>query len=442
MRPFLCVLVAMACGGRAGADSLDIAIQSHVDSLVKKLRADECRTAGVLKFLVLRDSEKQLTDHAGPINISLARRLELALILSNENHPTDAAKQIRIIRDASAVAEKLAGANHRTEAGRKVLLGADYPPAWGDKPLRPDVLLTGYARVLEDGKIRVTVMGFRAGREPETLERFDVDPDPTAMVEMGRSFRLRDVFGGGTVQPSAADVRAETLKSAEKVRKGDEKHPALPESGSPVGLKILYDDHVIKVEARDGEAWIPEPKEGQKVKLVLERKGRERYAAVLKVNGENTLERQRLRDEDCWKWILEPDAGPLEISGFQVGSEKAEEFKVLSQAESKEAEVRYGKDVGLISLTVFGERKAAERKVTLKDDELDRLVMQRGEYPEKPAADLQELKAKLRRLTPAAERGLIASGTKIDSAVVKVDFKLDRTPIFSATIRYYKPAKP
>ena len=81
---------------------------------------------------------------------------------------------------------------------------------------------------------------------------------------------------------------------------------------------------------------------------------------MLKVNGRNTLEKERFRDMLCHKWVLDPDDPPITVRGYQsLANDTCESFRVLSRAESRAEEMDYGEDVGLISLVVFRERQGA-----------------------------------------------------------------------------------
>jgi hypothetical protein len=62
-----------------------------------------------------------------------------------------------------------------------------------------------------------------------------------------------------------------------------------------------------------------------------------RLAVVLKVNGENTLFREKLPDLQCRKWILEPNGQPIVVRGYQRSAQDAEEFRVASPEESRNA---------------------------------------------------------------------------------------------------------
>src|SRR5262245_53219599 len=128
---------------------LEGTLLDRAKGLVKHCKDNDYKTVGVLKFLGAKDGS-DFSDNLGTVNTLLARRLELALILAN-----DPRNPIGIIDDASAVAAKSSGANHRTPEGRKVLLErARYKLAWGDPRVRvaPDAFLTGLVSVSKDLK--------------------------------------------------------------------------------------------------------------------------------------------------------------------------------------------------------------------------------------------------------------------------------------------------
>src|SRR5262249_55667081 len=144
---------------------------------------------------------------------------------------------------------------------------------------------------------------------------------------------------------------------------------------------------------KGGKAVVPEPKEGQKVSFVLRRKVNNKapYGAVLKVNGENTLYKERLPDEQCHKWILYPDEGPITVRGYQLDQNKAEAFRVLSRAASKQNEIYYGADVGTVTLSVFSEKRGKEPPPSLNDDAEDLAAIHRSAFPPERPLNLAAL---------------------------------------------------
>src|SRR5262249_4320634 len=110
---------------QAESHPLELGLVQHAPVLVKHLRARGYKNVGVLKFLIAREG-KPLGDNVGTLNMLMARRLEVALLLAN-----DSRSPVGIIRNASAVAARTKGANHRSAAGRRRLFEPDYPLACG-----------------------------------------------------------------------------------------------------------------------------------------------------------------------------------------------------------------------------------------------------------------------------------------------------------------------
>ena len=373
----------------------------------------------------------------------------MALILKN-----DARNPLNIIHDASAVAAKTPGADHRTPAGLKKLFAAKYPLAWGRDRVSPDVFLIGAAKV--DNKLsdlRVSIFAYDAKSEkPVRLCQFNAKPTVQELAEAGESFVLRGIFDQGSIELAQADrashAEAEAASDVEKIKESHsaelpKEHPLAPANpNAPIALKIYYDNKPVNYEFSDGCAKISEPQEGQKVKLVLNYKAKDhgRYGIVLKVNGENTIAHQHLNDFECRKWVLGPNDPPITVLGYQVdGQPIAEEFHVLSQHESEARAIDYGRDVGTISMVVYHER-AGEPPAELPptpDDE-DFAILKRGIFPTTPPANFVALQQQLRGGGNHSEvRGLMVNGKAINNPTVKVDFVADQIPVMSGVITYY-----
>ena len=343
------------------AHDVDRQMLAEAPGILKQLRDKGYHNVAILKFRI--EKGDQPVDRVGTLNMNLAERLEMALILKN-----DARNPLNIIHDASAVAAKTPGADHRTPAGLKKLFAAKYPLAWGRDRVSPDVFLIGAAKV--DNKLsdlRVSIFAYDAKSEkPVKLCQFNAKPTVQELAEAGESFVLRGIFDQGSIELAQADrashAEAEAVRDVEKIKESHsaelpKEHPLAPANpDAPIALKIYYDDKPVNYEFSDGCAKISEPQEGQKVRLVLNYKAKDhaRYGVVLKVNGENTIGHQRLNDFECRKWVLGPNDPPITVRGYQVeGQPIAEEFRVLSQHESEGRAIDYGRDVGTISLIVY-----------------------------------------------------------------------------------------
>jgi hypothetical protein len=449
----LAALMGIAAPVRAA--DLEGTLLDRAKGLVKHCQQNEYKKVGVLKFLVAMDGG-EFSDNLGTVNTLLARRLEVALVLAN-----DPRNPVELIEDASAVAARTPGANHRTPEGRRALFAAKYKLAWGDPKARvsPDAFLTGLVSVSKDLKtLRITFLSF--DRKSNSLKPVPGVPDAVvanraaALGEMGESFTVRGAFDDGKVdvkpkgKNSAPEAKGKNdppadlpkdkdqpaLQSAVNIRdqKGS-KHPAV-DPNAPVKLTVLYNGQPVKIEVRGGKAFVPEPALGQRVEFVIAKDATaQRYGIVLKVNGENTLDKQRLPDARCRMWVLTKPGEAGTISGYQLGTDRLETFRVLSAPESKAREVNYGADVGTLTLTVFPEGKAIAPD--LSEDAAEKTAVAKAELPADPSKSFDSLKAKL---LEDANRGLIAEGTQVEGKVEVVKFTPSTTPVMTLTVIYYR----
>jgi hypothetical protein len=421
----------------AGDANLDKALAQHAAKVIGYLRSKNYHNVGVLKFLVQKGQDKP-SDNVGPLNLTIANRLEVALVLAD---PDD---QLKLIRHASeTVAKSKSGrANHLTAAGRKALFRLSYEPAWGNanEYVKADAFITGLVQLSPDfKKTTVHLQAFdNPDSDPAEIDQFTVATDERTLTEAGRSYRLRALLR------TAPDEAATYAQEAEAGRA----EPAL--KNSLVGLEIYYDDQKVDIQYKNGQAWVKGPYKGQTVRFVLKNRSAQPYGAVLRVNGENTLYKERSPSSQCRKWVLDP-AEEVTVVGFQTDQATAEKFEVLSAEESEEREINYGEHVGTFSLDVFASRAAEDKDPLLSDNEESRklIAINTGEVPANKPIKLKSLQDELKKGKPKISggersllrgKGIVVSGAKIDSGVQKVAFETYPIPVVSATIRYYTPS--
>lgn len=421
--------------------SLERALLQQSPKILEFARKQGYHNIGVLKFRIREGDNGTPSDHNGLLNRNLAERLELALILKNRPMAP-----VGIIHDASRVAAKIPGASHLNAVGRAKLFSVAYALAWGTEAVNSDAFLTGAVQISSDyKKAMVGISAF--GRNDSKLQdvvRFSASLSANDLVEVGASFTTRSVFGGGEIQLSAEQREAKVLEAASNhaalIRTNPVKHP-LNDPSAPIRLVVHYDGKPVALEFRDRGAFVKEPAERQKVAFVLHRTNpadQTRYAVVLRLNGENTLRRERVKDIDCTKWILEPGAAPITVEGFQLDERQRLQFQVLSRQASQAKEMDYGADVGTISLVVFQEQSATTPAIAqdLLDEEAeDFAILSRGTFPAKQPESLEALKSQLAH--SSLGRGLITEGRTETGAIRKVNFNADPLPVMAATITYY-----
>jgi hypothetical protein len=427
-------LYALFGAGAAPAvplETLDEALVRKAPEVLDWVRKHHYRNVGVLKFLV-RKGKGPLTDNAGTLNLDLARRLELALILD-----VDADDVVGVFKNASAVAARIEKANHLTAAGRLHFFKQPYRLAWGERKVEAAAFLTGEVQMSDDLRtVDVIVRCFGKKGEPEEVTKFRARAGADELVQGGESFLQRREEG-----PAAL------AKDAVQVQKGKQLHPLHPKAGAPVLLKVLYGRKPVRLAFKAGQAWLPEPQEGQKVRLVVERTpaaGLGRLGVVLKVNGENTLYRERREGPRCSMWVLKPGRPPLVLEGFQEDAGGGARFKVLSRVESRAREMNYGADVGTITLEVYREKTPRERAARGRKVDTNLAILGQGALPEKPPANVGALRAQLmRQVRDMPRRGGIIEGEggRFKRKVKTVPFNAYPTPILAASVVYYRPGE-
>ena len=455
----LALLLLAPAAAPAQYDRLDVAFREKAPAVIEYAKKRGFDSIGVLKFLVAVGGA-EATDDVGELNMGLADRLEMALILAN---PDD---KLGILQRASdqVTASGNTLANHRDPDGRRAFFLGQYEMAWGSKSVKPGGFFTGTATLSKDlTQIIIKLQAFGPDGALADLPGGTITAPTTARIltESGRSFYLkpaeyRKVLDGsrGVKKENRSDaVVAEQLEQHKAILEQQQKEPqksarvpALAEG--PVKLTIFVNGKATEVI--DGRA--PEPKAGDKLGFELFNRSPDTCAVVLKVNGESTLGRGRGDPFFNQKWVLTPGE-KVHIDGFFVESEKIEEFRILPPEESDAMAIRYGDNAGTFRMTVWRGavlEKPGEQDVDaeLSDEELSLMVIARGTGPKsngKPQS-LRALQGQLRHPNGIAggSRGLVVAGTKKGGGDTQwVRFKPESSiPVAEAVIRYYEPKKP
>ncbi len=429
------------------AQTITEGMQKQLPAIIDTLNEKNLKNVGVLKFRVRKAANQEISDSVGPMNALLADRLEMGLVLAN---PFDETKQLKIIEGASDQASRIPGANHLDEEGRRKLFGADYTLAWGDELVKADAFITGGVAISPDNvSARVVLLCIEknGGEAQQIGEIFTAQLDAQSLSESGESFSVRGIFDGGNTKTTSfkeSQKQKQELvrKEVTKVKSQQTVFP-LNDPSSPMTLQIKYDNQIVPIEMRDGQAFVREPAQGQEVEIVLIRNAsaKGRLGAVLKVNGENTLYRSTVRDLDSPKWIFSPEHHQTVVRGYQIDASRREKFIILSDRESKERAIDYGRHVGQIQLTVFQEFTGPEPEQLILDDNKEDLVaMFRGIHPKTQPKNLGALKSQIRLASNKSSqtRGLIVGGASEENNIKTVKFKPDPTPVMSVTVTYYK----
>jgi len=458
----------LASSGATRAESIETGLREEAPRVMKYLNDHHYGTVGVLKFEV-KKGERLASLHAGTLNAAMAAGLEHALILLD-----DPARPIDIIHDASAAANgRTHAATFRSAAGRRALFEHEYPVAWGGQNKRPDAFLTGEVVVGKDMKMLEVIVQAFDRKSPERLEEVtrvrNVPVDRNVLVGIGQSFAV----SRGLRHRLSRDVDVDA--SIDAAKRDDTGASPIKDGDDPVKLQIFYDGQAVTLEAdasSRGELKVKrtksaDPKEGQKVKFVIQNVSHDTVGVVLAINGKNTLFQEDLTSKpvaECTKWVLGPGE-TYTVEGFYMTEDGKDvrAFKVLSNDESAKADLSPDSK-GVFSMVVF-RSAAAGPDTTALNASADAGDLSRSPTRKGTARSLPEIQAALRsaththasngrlladrvtehpahaarRVTQKGGRGLVVEDNQSSagSNLNRVPVKLDPSPSMSLFIRYY-----
>ncbi|MEN1681570.1 MAG: hypothetical protein AAGJ46_18465 [Planctomycetota bacterium] len=459
----------------AAPEELPAALKELANEAMAHARGRGYKNVGVLHFLVAKKKDgkdpplEMATKRIGAVHHLLAKRFEIALGLANDN-----ANPVGVVDDASTEAERAPGGALLNPEGRRRLARRPYRLHWGDDYVKPDAFFTGLMLIEEDLQTAsLELLGFSTADTNAELyaigDKRVVKVTDNLMPEIGESFS-RGLFDGGVSggdesdedddgfpddlpddvdpeadgdedeldsAPSVDDEKAQEAASA--ARKDATKHPLHP--GAEVSVKVLYDGRTVTPTRRDGAAFIPEPRERQRVTIRLTKdRTPTRYGVCVKLNGESTLVRGRRPDARCAKWILSDPGQSVEITGFTDIYGDVEFFKVLSRRESALRREEFGKDIGQITVTVFPERKSSS-SADRYGDPVEKAIADGGLPQERPTSH-STFKQRLLGYSNTSRgltRGIITGGPSGSRYVKSVDFRGASSPVMSLSLTYYRP---
>jgi hypothetical protein len=418
---------------------------------------------GILKFRVHKAGHP-VSFTVGPINDNIVERLENALIAANST-----ASPIGIIQDASLVAASSKLPRYDNPAGQRALFGRQYPLAWGNSLVTPDLMLTGVVSVRADLKtatVLIEAFGPQSAKQ-EKVVAFKVDTDRSLLADLNESFQVksRQIKMKGKRRSIELDEDA-VADAAEDNAKPKGQTTSEPSSaGTSPGATVSSEsseDHLLDYEIRydgqpqqvtsdpnsPGELRVAEPRENQVVSVLLKSRSTERFGVALVVNGKSTLYEVEGDANNLQAWVMEPGA-VNEIRGFQVDNNTVKPFRVLSDADS--AAAAYGPNTGLFQFHIYregGTKTIAGGDTATKDDSSGQNmnISLRGLNHANlvrtgQSRSLADLKKAVREHAHTGPRGrglAVAADTAVAGAIRNDEIK-NQILVQTIVVRYYKP---
>jgi hypothetical protein len=335
------------------ADRLDDKLKDQVDKVVVKYLKDKgYKNVGVLPFRVQKGN-KPSSFRVGPINTNLATRLENALVIFGGKTEAEA---FAVIHDAGVNARQQARANawftgsqqqkaiDNAVAQRKKMFNTAMPMAWGQRKVKPDVLLTGL--VINRGDrtrttVRIEAIDKKTPAKLDKITEFAVATDASLVRDLGYNFALSRAKKRSAVRKRSQENDDGVLQEAKQDEKKQQqkKDPtnkpqqktdgvATPASIAGIEFKMLVDGQPADVKQSDtqnAKYAVASPRPGQKIIFSLTNNDKERtLGVVLKLNGISTINQQKDESIRCRKWVIAPGK-TFKIDGFRMLPESGQQ---------------------------------------------------------------------------------------------------------------------
>jgi hypothetical protein len=224
-------------------------------------------------------------------------------------------------------------------------------------------------------------------------------------------------------------------------------------------IQILVNGRPLEEYAARGKSYV-EALAGAEYEVRIRNPLPYRVAVALSVDGLNTIDARHTSAWNASKWVIEP-YGTINISGWQMSSERARRFYFTSERDSYGAKLGQTSNLGVVSAVFFRERRLYPVPVTPGPPPRPRpLYKQDGaDNSEAPPAGSSanserrpEDSVGAQKDSASERRGQIAPqpddeyaatgiGRSVHNDVRWVDLELDSRPVGEVTIRYeYYPA--
>jgi hypothetical protein len=230
-------------------------------------------------------------------------------------------------------------------------------------------------------------------------------------------------------------------------------------------IEILVDGRPLQEYAARGTTYV-EALAGAEYEVRVHNPLPYRVAVALSVDGLNTIDARHTTAWNASKWVIEP-YGTINISGWQMSSERARQFYFTSERDSYGAKLGQTSNLGLVSAVFFRERRPIPVPISPPPRPLPRRIYEEdgraAKESEVPSAGSTADNAgnesqsrgsasteTLRRQAPMAQQprpqpddeyAATGIGRSVHNDVRWVNMDLDSHPAAEVTIRYeYYPA--
>jgi len=206
-------------------------------------------------------------------------------------------------------------------------------------------------------------------------------------------------------------------------------------------IQILVNGRPLEEYYARGKSYV-EAIEGAEYEVRIRNPLPIRVAVALSVDGLNTIDARRTTAWNASKWVIGP-YGTINISGWQMSSERARRFYFTSERDSYGAKLGQTSNLGVVSAVFFRERRPVTVPVTppprprplyKEDSRRDR----NSEAPSAGSRTEDSAKAKQGQIAPVPDDEYAATGIgrSVHNDVRWINLELESRPAAEVLIRY------
>jgi hypothetical protein len=205
-------------------------------------------------------------------------------------------------------------------------------------------------------------------------------------------------------------------------------------------VQVLVDGRALEEYAARGRTYV-QAVEGSEYELRVHNPFPFRVAIALSVDGLNSIDARHTSAWEASKWVIGPYQ-TINISGWQVSSERARHFYFTTERDSYGAKLGQTTNLGVISAVFFSERHpipvqitpAPPRRPAQPPYEENSAGTSRSS--EAPAASVGKADRSKSFPTPDDESAATGIGRSVTNDVRWVNMQLESHPVSEVTIRY------
>jgi hypothetical protein len=202
----------------------------------------------------------------------------------------------------------------------------------------------------------------------------------------------------------------------------------------PLELQVRVDGRCRPVYDHGGRNYI-EAVRGCEYSLVLINHSNRRLAVALAVDGLNTIDARHTEARRAQKWVVGPYQ-TVEISGWQVSSERARRFYFTTEEDSYGAALGKTQNLGVISAVVYREQPPCVEAETVRPGAPAASPGAAGQPESSTRADRKSSLEKRECDESAKDFAATGMGDAMGHRVERIHMELEKNPCQSIRLRY------